>query len=294
VVLAGTRLARCADAIAAGTRLGGVWTGSVLLAAATSLAELATDVGRAARRAGSRSRRPVRLEHGQHAHPRDRRPAAAAGARAPAGDAGPRARREPRCPPGRDRGGARPGAAELRVRGGGAGLGASPAGRSRRRARRIRACAPRGEGPRSGRERAAGSPGPRPRLRPRGARGSRRGARIRLVREGHRPGERAREHARRHLARRPLDVPSRARRLRRRGAPRRVRPRGRQPVRFERVQHGPLLRARRRAAGEPVRGPRPEPRALGAVRGGAHQPGGRGARLPGGAALRDGGDPTAC
>jgi cation:H+ antiporter len=44
VVLAGTRLARHADAIAEATRLGRLWIGSVLLAAATSLPELTTDV----------------------------------------------------------------------------------------------------------------------------------------------------------------------------------------------------------------------------------------------------------
>jgi cation:H+ antiporter len=44
VVLAGTRLARHADSIAEATRLGRLWIGSVLLAAATSLPELTTDV----------------------------------------------------------------------------------------------------------------------------------------------------------------------------------------------------------------------------------------------------------
>jgi len=44
VVYAGTKLARFADAIAEGTRLGRLWTGSMLLATATSLPELATDV----------------------------------------------------------------------------------------------------------------------------------------------------------------------------------------------------------------------------------------------------------
>lgn len=44
VVLAGTALARHADAIAEATRLGRLWIGSVLLAAATSLPELATDI----------------------------------------------------------------------------------------------------------------------------------------------------------------------------------------------------------------------------------------------------------
>jgi cation:H+ antiporter len=44
VVLAGTALARHADAIAEATRLGRLWIGSVLLAGATSLPELATDV----------------------------------------------------------------------------------------------------------------------------------------------------------------------------------------------------------------------------------------------------------
>lgn len=44
VVLAGTALARYADAIADATKLGRLWIGSVLLAGATSLPELATDV----------------------------------------------------------------------------------------------------------------------------------------------------------------------------------------------------------------------------------------------------------
>jgi cation:H+ antiporter len=44
VVFAGIALARYADAIAAATKLGRIWTGSVLLAAATSLPELTTDV----------------------------------------------------------------------------------------------------------------------------------------------------------------------------------------------------------------------------------------------------------
>lgn len=44
VVAAGVALARYADAIADATRLGRLWTGSVLLAGATSLPELATDV----------------------------------------------------------------------------------------------------------------------------------------------------------------------------------------------------------------------------------------------------------
>ncbi len=44
VVLAGTALARFADAIAEATKLGRVWIGSVLLAGATSLPELMTDV----------------------------------------------------------------------------------------------------------------------------------------------------------------------------------------------------------------------------------------------------------
>lgn len=44
VVAAATVLARYADAIAEATRLGRLWTGSVLLAAATSLPEMATDV----------------------------------------------------------------------------------------------------------------------------------------------------------------------------------------------------------------------------------------------------------
>jgi cation:H+ antiporter len=44
VVLAGTALARYADAIAETTRLGRLWIGSVLLAGATSLPELTTDI----------------------------------------------------------------------------------------------------------------------------------------------------------------------------------------------------------------------------------------------------------
>jgi cation:H+ antiporter len=44
VVLAGTRLARHGDVIAARTRLGGLWVGSLFLAAATSLPELVTDI----------------------------------------------------------------------------------------------------------------------------------------------------------------------------------------------------------------------------------------------------------
>lgn len=44
IVLAGTALARSADAIAEASGLGRVWIGSVLLAGATSLPELATDV----------------------------------------------------------------------------------------------------------------------------------------------------------------------------------------------------------------------------------------------------------
>lgn len=44
VVLAGTALARAADAIASHTGVGRLWIGSVLLAAATSLPELTTDV----------------------------------------------------------------------------------------------------------------------------------------------------------------------------------------------------------------------------------------------------------
>jgi len=44
VVLAGTSLARSGDVIAARTRLGHLWVGSVFLAAATSLPELVTDV----------------------------------------------------------------------------------------------------------------------------------------------------------------------------------------------------------------------------------------------------------
>ena len=44
VVLAGTQLARSGDIIAARTKLGGVWVGSVFLALATSLPEIVTDV----------------------------------------------------------------------------------------------------------------------------------------------------------------------------------------------------------------------------------------------------------
>lgn len=44
VVLAGNALARYADAIAEATKLGRLWIGSVLLAGATSLPELATDI----------------------------------------------------------------------------------------------------------------------------------------------------------------------------------------------------------------------------------------------------------
>ncbi len=44
VVLAGTQLARSGDIIAARTKLGGVWVGSVFLALATSLPEIVTDL----------------------------------------------------------------------------------------------------------------------------------------------------------------------------------------------------------------------------------------------------------
>jgi cation:H+ antiporter len=44
VVLAGVQLARMGDVIAARTKLGGLWVGSVFLAVATSLPELATDI----------------------------------------------------------------------------------------------------------------------------------------------------------------------------------------------------------------------------------------------------------
>jgi cation:H+ antiporter len=44
VILAGTVLARSGDVIAARTKLGGVWVGSVFLALATSLPELVTDI----------------------------------------------------------------------------------------------------------------------------------------------------------------------------------------------------------------------------------------------------------
>ncbi len=44
VVLAGVTLARSGDVIAARTRLGGLWVGSIFLAVATSLPELTTDI----------------------------------------------------------------------------------------------------------------------------------------------------------------------------------------------------------------------------------------------------------
>jgi cation:H+ antiporter len=44
IVAAGIRLARDGDVIAAGTGLGGLWVGAILVAAATSLPELATDL----------------------------------------------------------------------------------------------------------------------------------------------------------------------------------------------------------------------------------------------------------
>ncbi len=44
IVVAGTRLARDGDVIAAGTDLGGLWVGAILVASATSLPELTTDV----------------------------------------------------------------------------------------------------------------------------------------------------------------------------------------------------------------------------------------------------------
>ncbi len=44
LVVAGVRLARDGDTIASGTGLGGLWVGAVLVAAATSLPEIATDV----------------------------------------------------------------------------------------------------------------------------------------------------------------------------------------------------------------------------------------------------------
>jgi cation:H+ antiporter len=44
VVFAGTALARYADAIAEATGIGRVWIGAVLLAGATSLPELTTDI----------------------------------------------------------------------------------------------------------------------------------------------------------------------------------------------------------------------------------------------------------
>jgi cation:H+ antiporter len=52
VAVAGSFLTRYADAIASGTKLGGLWVGMVLLAGATSLPELATDI--AAVRMGAR------------------------------------------------------------------------------------------------------------------------------------------------------------------------------------------------------------------------------------------------
>ena len=44
VVLAGTQLARSGDVIAARTKLGGLWVGSIFLAFATSLPEIVTDI----------------------------------------------------------------------------------------------------------------------------------------------------------------------------------------------------------------------------------------------------------
>ena len=44
VVMAGTVLARSGDVIAARTKLGGAWVGSVFLALATSLPEIVTDI----------------------------------------------------------------------------------------------------------------------------------------------------------------------------------------------------------------------------------------------------------
>jgi cation:H+ antiporter len=44
VIAAGTRLSRDGDAIAEGTGLGGAWIGAILVAGATSLPELATDI----------------------------------------------------------------------------------------------------------------------------------------------------------------------------------------------------------------------------------------------------------
>jgi cation:H+ antiporter len=44
LVVAGTRLARDGDSIAAGTGLGGMWVGAILVAAITSLPELSTDI----------------------------------------------------------------------------------------------------------------------------------------------------------------------------------------------------------------------------------------------------------
>lgn len=44
IIVAGTFLARAADVIAARTKLGGVWVGTILVATATSLPEIGTDV----------------------------------------------------------------------------------------------------------------------------------------------------------------------------------------------------------------------------------------------------------
>ncbi|HTE18361.1 MAG TPA: sodium:calcium antiporter, partial [Armatimonadota bacterium] len=44
VILAGSRLSRDGDALAEGTGLGGAWIGAILVAGATSLPELATDI----------------------------------------------------------------------------------------------------------------------------------------------------------------------------------------------------------------------------------------------------------
>jgi len=70
LVLAGIVLARSSDVIAARTRLGRVWVGSIFLAAATSLPELSTDI--AAVRIGAADLAvgdDLRQQHGEHAHP---------------------------------------------------------------------------------------------------------------------------------------------------------------------------------------------------------------------------------
>ena len=68
IVYAGTKLSRYGDQIANLTGLGGLWIGVVLMAGATSLPEIFTDVSAALMRARSRRGRFVRQQHGQHAH----------------------------------------------------------------------------------------------------------------------------------------------------------------------------------------------------------------------------------